>query len=195
MCIRDRDYSIPGATFTTYPASRETATFCWTPTSAQINTNPYCFTVTVRDDNCPFVGSQIYAYCITVTGIIADAGPDLTVACNATTPITATASGGSGMYNYQWNTGANTPSIIGGAGTYVVTASDGSCTDSDSAVVSPAIGSPSAAFSTNSNCTSLTVQFTDQSTIVGGTIASYFWNFGDGNTLSLIHISEPTRPY
>ncbi|MBK7431443.1 MAG: PKD domain-containing protein [Bacteroidetes bacterium] len=188
----DWDYSIPGATFTTYPASRETATFCWTPTSAQISTNPYCFTVTVRDDNCPFVGSQIYAYCITVTGIIADAGPDLTVACNATTPITATASGGSGMYNYQWNTGANTPSIIGGAGTYVVTASDGSCTDSDSAVVSPAIGSPSAAFSTNSNCTSLTVQFTDQSTIVGGTIASYFWNFGDGNTSAL---QNPSHPY
>ncbi|MBK8587412.1 MAG: hypothetical protein IPN88_19230 [Bacteroidetes bacterium] len=38
----DWDYSIPGATFTTYPGTRETATFCWTPTSAQISSNPYC---------------------------------------------------------------------------------------------------------------------------------------------------------
>ncbi len=188
----DWDYSIPGATFTSYPGTRETATFCWTPTSAQINTNPYCFTVTVRDDNCPFVGSQIYAYCITVNGIIADAGPNLTVACNATTPITATASGGSGIYSYQWNTGANTPSITGGAGTYVVTASDGSCTDSDSALVSPAIGSPSAAFVTNANCSSLNVQFTDQSTITGGVITSYAWDFGDGTTSAL---QNPTHPY
>ncbi|MFZ7115670.1 MAG: PKD domain-containing protein [Bacteroidota bacterium] len=181
----DWDYSIPNATFTTFPGQRETATFCWTPTSAQISTNPYCFTVTVRDDNCPFVGSQIYAFCITVTGIITNAGPDLNVGCNATTPITATASGGSGIYSYQWNTGATTQSITGGAGNYIVTASDGSCTDTDTATVQPAPGSPLAAFSNNANCTSLTVQFTDQSSITGGTITNYNWNFGDGFTSTL----------
>ncbi len=188
----DWDYSIPNATFTTFPGQRETATFCWTPTSAQISTNPYCFTVTVRDDNCPFVGSQIYAFCITVTGIVANAGPDLSVACNATTPITATASGGSGIYSYLWNTGATTQSISGGAGNYIVTASDGSCTDTDTATVNPAPGSPLAAFSNNANCTSLAIQFTDQSTITGGTISSYNWNFGDGFTSNL---PSPSHTY
>ncbi len=188
----DWDYSIPGATFTTYPGTRETATFCWTPTSAQISSNPYCFTVTVRDDNCPYVGMQTYSYCITVTGVIANAGPDLTVACNATTPITASATGGSGAYSYLWNTGANTQTINGGAGTYVVTASDGTCSDSDTALVAAAVGSPIAAFSTNANCSSLAVQFNDQSTITGGTIANYAWNFGDGNTSTL---QSPSHAY
>ncbi len=186
------DYSIPGATFTTYPGTRETATFCWTPTTSQINSNPYCFTVTVRDDNCPYVGSQIYAYCITVTGLNANAGPDQTVACNATTNLSATASGGSGTYSYQWNTGAITQTITAGAGTYIVTASDGSCTDSDTVTVTPAVGSPMAAFSTNANCSSLAVQFTDQSTISGGAISTYEWNFGDGNISTL---QNPSHTY
>ncbi|MBK8586593.1 MAG: hypothetical protein IPN88_14700 [Bacteroidetes bacterium] len=47
-------------------------------------------------------------------------GPDLTVTCNATTPITARASGGSGAYSYLWNTGASTQTINGGAGTCVI---------------------------------------------------------------------------
>ncbi len=188
----DWDYSIPNATFTTFPGQRETATFCWTPTTAQISTNPYCFTVTVRDDNCPFVGSQIYAFCITVNGIVANAGPDLTVGCNTSTPITASASGGSGIYTYQWNTGATSQSIVGGAGNYVVTASDGSCTDTDTARVSPAPGAPAAAFSNDANCSSLTVQFTDQSTITGATITNYNWNFGDGFTSNL---QSPSHTY
>ncbi len=188
----DWDYSIPGATFTTYPGTRETATFCWTPTASQISSNPYCFTVTVRDDNCPYVGSQIYAYCITVTGVIANAGPDQTVACNSTTNLSATATGGSGVYSYVWNTGATTQSISAGAGTYVVTASDGSCTDSDTINVAPATGSPLAAFTTNANCSSLAVQFTDQTFISGGTISTYDWNFGDGNTST---IQNPSHTY
>lgn len=186
------DYSIPNATFTTFPGTRENASFCWTPTTAEINPNPYCFTVTVRDDNCPFVGTQTFSYCITVVGVNANAGPDLSVACNATTTLTASASGGSGIYSYQWNNGSVTQTTSGGAGTYVVTVSDGMCSDQDTALVAPAAGAPLAAFTTNFNCTSLNVAFTDLTTINGGTIASYAWNFGDGTTSA---IQNPTHAY
>lgn len=73
-----------------------------------------------------------------------------------------------------------------------MTASDGSCTDTDTATVNPAPGSPLAAFSNNANCTSLAIQFTDQSTITGGTISSYNWNFGDGFTSNL---PSPSHTY
>ena len=179
------DNSLANATFTTLPGNRENATFCWTPTDAQINPNPYCFTVTVRDDNCPYVGNQTYAYCITVTGVNANAGPDLSVGCNTTTPLTASASGGTGVYTYQWNTGATTQSINTGPGSYVVTVSDGRCVDSDTANVAPGTATPSAAFVSNFNCSGLNVQFTDQSSIAGGSIASYAWDFGDGITSAL----------
>lgn len=43
----------------------------------------------------------------------------------STTTITANASGGFGSYNYQWNTGASTPSIIIAAGSYCVQVTDG----------------------------------------------------------------------
>ena len=192
------DNSIPNAVFTTLPGGRENATFCWTPTEAQISANPYCFTVTVRDDNCPYVGNQIYSYCITVTGVLANAGPDLSVGCNITTPITATASGGTGVYTYQWNTGATTPTIISGPGSYVVSISDGRCIDSDTTNVAPGTATPAAAFNAVYNCSGLNVQFTDQTTIAGGSISSYLWTFGDGNSSNAqnpLHVYSATGNY
>lgn len=138
------DYAIPGADFTAHPAPRETGTFCWTPTQADVNVIPYCFTVTVRDDNCPYTGSQIYSFCITVRGLDVDAGPDANVVCNSFATLTASASGGSGAYTYQWNTGQTTTAITAGAGVYTVTASDGTCSNSDTVNVTPANGAPQA---------------------------------------------------
>lgn len=59
---------INGATFATNNAQYPTGTFAWTPTAAQISNTPYCFTVTVSDDNCPLNGTQTFGFCITVTG-------------------------------------------------------------------------------------------------------------------------------
>ena len=186
------DYAIPGADFTAHPAPRETGTFCWTPTQADVNVIPYCFTVTVRDDNCPYTGSQIYSFCITVRGLDVDAGPDANVVCNSFATLTASAYGGSGAYTYQWNTGQTTTAITAGAGGYTVTASEGPCSNSDTVNVTPANGAPQAGFSIAQTCTSLAVGFTDQSTIVGGTITSWSWNFGDGGTSAA---QSPTHTY
>lgn len=176
------DYSIPGGILTTIPGHRETATFCWTPTEADISPNPHCFTAIVTDDNCPYSGNQIYSYCITVGGLDVNAGPDVTVGCNASTILTAVASGGSGVYTYHWNSGETTSSITAGPGMYIVTASGGFCTTSDTAMVNPAAGVPLADFTSNFSCSSLNVQFTNLSTVTGGAISAYSWNFGDGGT-------------
>lgn len=186
------DYSIPGGIFTTIPGPRETASFCWTPQQSDISTVPHCFTVTVVDDNCPYAGTQTFSYCITVRGLEVDAGADLSVGCNSTVQLTAAASGGSGNYTYQWNTGQSGPAISTGPGTFIVTASDGVCVNEDTVTVLAGNAVPTAAFQMSNNCTSLSVTFLNQSSIVGGTITAYSWDFGDGTTSSS---SSPTHVY
>jgi len=178
------DGGIPGATFTSSGGSRPTGTFCWTPTAAQISNNPYCFTVTVRDDACPMNGQQVYSYCITVNGVTVDAGPDQSVVCGGQTTITANASNGSGNYSYQWSNGANTPSITAGPGTYVVTVNDGNCTATDTVVVS-INNTVTAAFTAPNGCTGTAVAFTNQSTTTAGSLTSYSWNFAGLGTSTL----------
>lgn len=186
------DYAIPGATFTVIPGNRESASFCWTPTVSDISNNPYCFTATVTDDNCPFLGSQVFSYCITVRGLAVNAGPDLSVGCNSNSTVTASASGGGGGYTYSWSNGMTGPSISVGPGTYIVTATDGTCSSKDTVQVLPGTNTPVAAFSIAYSCTGLAVQFTNQSSIVGGTISGYSWSFGDGNTSSA---TSPSHTY
>ncbi|MBP6334855.1 MAG: hypothetical protein KA444_05225 [Bacteroidia bacterium] len=60
------DFGIPGAQFTTSGGQRDTATFSWTPSHAQVSSTPYCFTATVTDNNCPYLGVRTRQFCITV---------------------------------------------------------------------------------------------------------------------------------
>lgn len=184
------DDAIPGATFTTSAGSRPTATFCWTPSSADIG-NSYTFTATVRDDACPYYGSQTYSYTIHVIGIFVNAGPDQSIACSDLATLTANATGG-GPYTYLWNNGSTMQSITVGAGTWWVTASNGTCTATDTVVVTmPFI--PTAAFTHSAtSCLNTPIQFTDQSTTPGGVIFNWIWNFGDGSGSTQQH---PTHQY
>ncbi len=59
---------IPGATFTVTGYPRPIGTFSWTPPSSATNTINYCFTVTVRNNACPYEGITTQAYCIRVVG-------------------------------------------------------------------------------------------------------------------------------
>ncbi len=145
------DGSIPAASFNVTPGNRQSATFCWTPTSADISSTPYCFTATVRDDNCPYYGSQTFSYCITVEGIQASV-PNQIVGCNSTVALIATASGGSGAFTYQWSTGATTQSITEGPGTYNVAVSDGTCSAIATSVVTQTPPVNSSVVSSNVIC-------------------------------------------
>ncbi len=124
--------AIPGATFTTSGGTRPTATFTWTPTMAQISPNPYCFTVTVRDNSCPLNGTQTRSYCITVSGFN-NAISTTPASCGQPNgSATVTPSDGIAPYTYSWNTSpvqttATATGLI--AGTYTVQVSDASgCT-------------------------------------------------------------------
>ncbi|MBK9544080.1 MAG: PKD domain-containing protein [Bacteroidetes bacterium] len=129
------DSSIPGATFTTTTGPRPTATFCWTPGVAQVSATPYCFTANVTDDNCPYNGSQVYSYCITVTQATVNAGPDQVVCAGTSATLTA-----SGASTYVWNPGGTTQAQLNvtpaGSATYTVTGTNASgCTATDQATV------------------------------------------------------------
>jgi gliding motility-associated-like protein len=118
--------AIPGATFTTSGGPLPSGTFTWTPTAANISSTPYCFTITVNDDACPYAGSQTFAFCITVTGFglnITSSGTN----CGASNGnASVTVSGGNGPYTYAWSpTGGNNASTFGiPAGNYSVNVTD-----------------------------------------------------------------------
>lgn len=133
---------IPGATFSVNAANPPTATFSWLPTTADISSVPHCFTVTVTDDNCPFNGTQTYAFCITVEGsvsgnIVTNLMPSCYGYANGMAEVTATS--GTSPFSYTWNTVPPQigPSATGlSAGTYMVAITDAdNCTDSVMVVI------------------------------------------------------------
>lgn len=174
---------IPGGSFTSAGSPHPTGTFCWTPATADISNNPYCFTVRVNDDACPYFGANTYSYCITVIGIDVDAGPDQYIACSDIATITANASGGNPPYTYLWSNGFTGPTQTVPVGTYIVTVSDGSCSSTDTVEVLSAF-EPTAAFTWTGACVNSTVQFTDQSSTPGG-MQFWTWDFGDGTGSTL----------
>lgn len=178
------DGTVNGATFSTTGSPHPTGTFCWTPTNADISTDPHCFTIRVFDDACPYIGSQIYSYCLTVKGLNVSLGPDQFITCSDLATVTATVSGGTGgPYTYLWSNGFTNPTQTVGVGTYIVTVSDGQCSAMDTVQILP-ISIPNAAFAAIGGCVNTPVQFTNQSTAPGSTIISWQWNFGNGQTSS-----------
>ena len=133
---------IPGATFTSSSDSFPTGTFSWTPTNANVRSQPYVFTVTVTDNNCPMKGFQTYSYSITVAGLSVSMN-----AVNSACPIPGTGSIsafaiGTGPFQYSWSNGSTgISSLIGlSPGTYTVTITDANgCTIStNSTITAPA---------------------------------------------------------
>ncbi len=108
---------IPAASFTFDNTNRPTSHFCWATQPSDARTQPYTFTVTVRDNNCPSTGAQVYSYSITLGS--------LTAAVNSTQPscngghngtATCTVTGGSSPFQYLWNPGQLVGQTISGLG-------------------------------------------------------------------------------
>ena len=123
---------ISGATFTTAGTPHPTGTFSWTPTLAQARTQPYSFTVTVRDDNCPANAFQTYSYTIYVPDIQSTFSTSThngyNISCHGGNDgsITASPTGGGTPYTYSWSpAGGNAATASGlSVGTYTVVVTD-----------------------------------------------------------------------
>ncbi len=174
---------ISGGTFTSAGTPHPTGHFCWFPTTGDISTAPYCFTVRVNDDACPYIGSQTYSYCITVQGIVVDAGPDQYIACSDIATITAGVTGGTPPYSYLWSNGYTGATQTVPVGTYIVTVSDGTCSNTDTINIESAF-EPTANFSWTGSCVFGPIQFTDLSNTPGG-FSDWTWDFGDGSGSTL----------
>lgn len=117
---------IAGATFNPGSGAHPTGIFSWTPTLADMNNVSNCFTVRVKDDNCPFNGSQTYSFCITLSTVNATITKKDANCTSANGSATVVASSGTPPYTYSWapsgGTGATTTGIP--AGTYTCTVTD-----------------------------------------------------------------------
>jgi gliding motility-associated-like protein len=147
---------IAGGTFNTTGGPLPTGNFSWIPTQADISNTPWCFTVTVSDDACPYAGSQTYAFCITVTGFNVGVTTTATNCGSSNGTATALATGGTGPYSFNWQpSGGNNANANGlTAGTYTVYVTDaGGCASNAVAVVTsgPANSNINATFN-NINC-------------------------------------------
>ncbi len=178
------DHAIPAANISISGFPHANGTFCWTPTQTDAGGTPHCFTATVTDDACPYIGTQIFAYCLTVLNVSVDAGPDQTVTCAGVATIQATGNTSFGSISYHWDNGSNSAMQNAGPGTYTVTATNGSCTATDVVQVLPVAG-PLADFNAPPVCESTPTFFRDQSSVVGGSLISWSWDFGDGTYSTL----------
>ena len=118
--------AIPNATFTTNAAQLPTGVFTWTPTANDISPNPYCFTVTVSDDNCPINGVQIYSFCVTVTGFISNTSVTNASCGLANGSAVVFPQGGNAPYTYLWQPNGGNAAIANNlaAGNYSIIVTD-----------------------------------------------------------------------
>ena len=95
---------IPAGTFAIIgagvPPYRPHGHFFWVPASGDVSNAPHCFTVMVHDDACPYYGSQIFGYCITVKGMHVDLGPDTLLCMGESYTVNAVAD--TNAENYYW---------------------------------------------------------------------------------------------
>ena len=116
--------NLPGSTFSFTGSNPIMATVCWTAQPGSAGFFP--FIVNVNDGACPIPAFQTYVYEVTVIpglyGTVATTDESCAGTANGTASVNVTA--GTAPFTYQWSTGANTPTITAGAGTYSVTMSD-----------------------------------------------------------------------
>lgn len=181
---------ISNATFTVNNNSTPNVTghFSWTPGINDLSPAPHCFTITIMDDNCPYVGMQVFSYCIYVSGvgIVLDPVNDTTICMGQNYTLTAHAD--SAVNNIQWtiNGAATTPlndttlimnSNLLGPGVYTVqvTASGGiaQCSSGSQVVVTIV---PNPVISVTPSTTAICFGGSSVELIAGSGCDTYVWS-------------------
>lgn len=93
-------------------------------TNDSITVGTGTYSVTVTDGNGCTAGSSVSVQASNST-LTSSITQPATLCNGATTTITMNATGGFGGYMYSWSTGATSPSIVVGAGSYCCTVTDG----------------------------------------------------------------------
>ncbi len=141
-----------------------------------------------------------------VAQLKADFTVDKTGGCSPLTiSFTNTTTGTSSTAVYQWDFGnGNTSALISPGATYVIektytvtlTVTDGTKTSTQTKQIT-VYKKPVVDFSASParGCLPLPVNFTSNSTPGDGTVASYFWDFGDGNTQQGASLQQVSHTY
>lgn len=96
---------IPGATFkiTNKGDRLETGQFCWTPPVGSARSLPYQFTVTARDDACPYNAISVRSVGVIVKQLARTVVDIDTLPCGEYTITSNVTSGFKGTPQYEWN--------------------------------------------------------------------------------------------
>ncbi len=183
---------ISAATFDTTSGIRPVGTFCWLPDTSDISFTPHCFTVSVIDDNCPFLGTQTFSFCITVFGFMSTSATTQDASCPGICDgeSTVSVSGGVPPYSYLWDdpqmqTNATATNLC--AQGYAVTVTDSvGCTPSRAVTINEPAPIIVLTDSINPTCNGGS---NGQATATpsGGTGSyTYLWNAGAGNQTTAV---------
>ena len=193
------------ATLTAVASGGNTGTYSyvWSPagtgSTATVTVTPAgttVYTVNATDVNgCPAAPVNVTVTVAPPLTVVAAGTASICPGASATISAVA-ANGNGGPYTYTWAPagGTGTPVSVTPAitTTYTVTASDGCSPTATATVTITVLPLPVVAFSApiTSGCAPLCVNFTDNSTVTGGAIATWAWSFGDGSTANTANPSN-----
>jgi len=191
------DYGTPPATVS-FAANQGSTQFTLTPLWDNVAEGAEYITVTMVDTLCngSNIRDSLRIYIADIDAPRVNAGADLSTGCPLSPQnLSATPSGGNPPYTWLWSTGATTQNITVQPNQtipYTVTMTDSCGNTATDTVEVQVFYPPVAAFDFNSAdwCQPATVNFTNTSQSVSGTLTEHRWNFGDGNTAT-----GPTASY
>lgn len=95
---------IPGGTFTVAGngSTNPVGHFFWIPTAGAVSNTPLCFTVNIKDNNCPYIGQQTFSYCVIIKGIVVDLNPPVDSLLCMGESYYLQAHGDTNAVNYYW---------------------------------------------------------------------------------------------
>ena len=163
-----------GPNYSVSPTTTTTYTVTATDTAGCVSQSPQTVIVTVNPP-LAVIGSANVSICPGVS-----------------TSLSAIASGGDGTYSYNWMPGAGSGSSLSvspvATTTYTVTITDGcTVTPAIAAITVTVLPLPNISFNSNvsSGCEPICITFVDATTVAGGSVASWAWNFGNSSSSNL----------
>jgi gliding motility-associated-like protein len=143
----------------------------------------------IVSDQCGLIDSADVVYTILSPPLLITMSPDVTICPGEDAFLSVSASGGFGAYYYEWiQTSQTTPNITVNpysTTNYTVHVSDDCQTFFVQGIATVKVVKPNAEFIVSSNTVMEGLPITFQNLTLNG--VSYYWEFGDGNTSTLIH--------